>query len=79
MPERQEVREVTMKKTVSIEGMTCAHCTARVTRALQGVTGIGNVTVSLEKNNAVVEGNDFADADIRAAVEDAGYQVTQVK
>ena len=77
-PEKQANQEDIMGKTLSIEGMTCSHCTARVTKALQGVKGVTNVTVNLEKKNAVVEGDGFADADLRAVVEDAGYQVTQV-
>lgn len=67
-----------MKKTVSIEGMTCSHCTARVTKALQGVKGVTNVTVNLEKKNAIIEGDGFSDEDLRAAIDNAGYQVTKV-
>jgi Cu+-exporting ATPase len=78
VPKKQVIGEVAMEKTVSIEGMTCGHCTARVTNALQGVTGVVEVAVSLERKNAVVKGDGIADEDLRAAVEDAGYQVTNV-
>jgi copper ion binding protein len=67
-----------MGKTISIEGMTCGHCAARVTKALQAVNGVKGVDVSLERKNAVLEGDGLVDADIRAAIEDAGYQVTKI-
>ncbi len=69
------IKESTMKKTLSIEGMTCGHCTARVTKALQAVPGVAEVSVSLEKKNAVVAGDALTDATLRSAVEEAGYEV----
>jgi Cu+-exporting ATPase len=71
-------KETIMGKTLSIEGMSCGHCTARVTKALQAVKGVKSVNVSLEKKNASVEGDSLVDAELRAAVEDAGYQVTKI-
>jgi copper ion binding protein len=67
-----------MGKTLAIEGMSCGHCTARVTKALQGVKGVSKVEVSLEKKNAVVEGESLDEAALKAAVVDAGYEVTKV-
>lgn len=76
--ERRAAREYGMGKTLSIEGMSCGHCTARVTKALQGVKGVTNVAVSLEKRNAVVEGESLDEGALKAAVVDAGYEVTKV-
>lgn len=67
-----------MSKTISIEGMHCQHCVAAVTEALKAVAGVSAVTVSLEHNNAVVEGS-ASDAALKAAVEDTGFDVTAVK
>ncbi len=67
-----------MIKTISIEGMHCQHCVAAVTEALNGVEGVEKVAVSLENNNAVVEGNGFADAALKEAVEDTGFDVTGI-
>ena len=67
-----------MGKTVLIEGMTCGHCTARVAKALQAVSGVKSVDVNLEKKNAVIEGDGLVDAELRAAVEDAGYEVKKI-
>ena len=68
----------TMTTTISIEGMMCGHCQARVEKALKEVAGVTDVTVSLEDKNAVVTGDASADA-LKQAVVDAGYEVTDVK
>ena len=67
-----------MTTTISIEGMMCGHCQARVEKALKEVAGVTDVTVSLENKNAVVTGDASADA-LKQAVVDAGYEVTDVK
>lgn len=70
--------ESTMKTTISIEGMMCAHCQAHVEKALKEVAGVAEVTVSLENKNAVVTGDASVEA-LKQAVVDAGYEVTDVK
>ncbi len=64
-----------MTKTITIEGMHCQHCVGAVKEALAAVNGVTSVIVSLEKNNAVVEGAGFDDAALKAAVEDTGFDV----
>ena len=49
--------------TLSVKGMHCQKCVARVTDALENCDGVTNVEVSLENENAVVEGRGF-DADV---------------
>ena len=73
----QETEEITMKTTLNIEGMMCQHCVAHVKKALEGVSGVETVEVSLEKNNAVVTGSADPEA-MKAAVAEAGYEVTGV-
>lgn len=34
---------------LSVEGMMCGHCTARVEKALRAVEGVADVEVSLEE------------------------------
>lgn len=68
-----------MTKTISIEGMHCQHCVAAVNEALQAVPCVTSVSVSLENNNAVVEGTSLDDAALKAAVEDTGFDVIEVK
>lgn len=40
---------------VSIEGMSCNHCTASVKKALSSLGGTKSVEVSLEKKQALVK------------------------
>ncbi|MDT8716012.1 heavy-metal-associated domain-containing protein [Clostridium sp. 19966] len=68
-----------MKKKISIEGMSCGHCVKHVTEALKEVKGVSNVEVSLENKNALIEASEeVKDGDIKFAVEDAGYDVTEI-
>ena len=77
--EKEEKGETVMKKTVKIEGMMCMHCAKAVEKALGGVEGVTGVTVSLEEKQAVVEGTDVMKEDaLKAAVVDAGYEVTEI-
>ena len=77
-PEEPEIKEdIIMTKTISINGMMCMHCVAHVEKALKGVEGVSSVAVSLENNNAIVEGS-ASDEALTAAVVDAGYEVTGI-
>ena len=69
--------EPTMKKTVTIEGMMCAHCVGHVEKALTALPGV-KATVDLTSGTAVVEG-DVTDEAIRAAVTEAGYTVKGIQ
>ena len=70
----------TMKKQLSIEGMMCQNCVKHVTRALEGVAGVSQVEVSLENKQAVVTaGSEVSDDALKAAVTEAGYEVTGVQ
>lgn len=65
------------KLTLKIEGMTCGHCEARVTKALAEVDGVTDAKVSLEEGTATVEfeTGKVAEDSLIDAVEDAGYEV----
>ena len=62
---------------VSVEGMTCAHCSARVERALHALPGVVHVEVSLPLAAATISFRPGAfDAEaVCRAVEHAGYRV----
>lgn len=73
-------RKTTMKKTITIEGMSCGHCTGRVQKALEALEGVESVEMSLEQKTAVVAGqSDIADESLRTAVEEAGYEVISIQ
>ena len=80
-PVQNEIKteEVTMKKTIHIEGMMCGHCEATVKKALEALDGVQSAEVSHEKGNAIVALTaDVADADLKAAVEAKDYTVTGI-
>lgn len=63
-----------MRTTVSISGMTCAHCVRAVFTALAGVEGIDRADVSIGR--AVIDHDGTAKpAAIRDAIALAGYEV----
>jgi copper chaperone CopZ len=64
-----------MKTTLTIEGMSCEHCAAHVTKALKGLAGVKSAKVSLKEKNAKIEHGDAVSLDaLKAAVTEAGYQ-----
>lgn len=69
---------MTVKYTISIDGMMCSHCTGAVTKALQAVDGVKQCTVSLTDKNAVVQANKNLEQQLQQAVEQAGYKVLSV-
>jgi copper chaperone CopZ len=53
--------------------MTCQHCVNSVTTEVSAVPGVENVEVDLEAKTVTVVGGE--DAAIRAAIDEAGYEV----
>ena len=64
-----------MEIKLGIDGMTCGGCVLSVEKALGRVAGVKKVSVSLEKKEAVVEGEGLDRAKVEAAVLDAGYDL----
>jgi copper chaperone len=56
-------------------GMTCDHCAASVTEEVQQVDGVTAVVVDLEAGRVTVQGQGLSDEAVRAAVDEAGYEV----
>lgn len=61
-----------METNLVIDGMTCAACAGRVSRALQAVPGVTSAQVNLATERATVAGSAPLSA-LLAAVDDAGY------
>jgi copper chaperone len=68
-----------MKKTLSIEGMSCSHCVNHVKNALADLAGVESAEVDLGKKSAVVSGGALDDAALKAAVAEAGYEVVAIE
>jgi copper chaperone CopZ len=67
-----------MTTTLTIAGMSCAHCVRAVFTALGGVAGVSRADVSIGR--VVVEHDGTAThAAMREAVNVAGYEVTSVE
>ena len=74
-----KTEEITMNKTIHIEGMMCGHCEAAVKKALEALDGVASATVSHEQGTATVAlTHDVADAELKAAVEAKDYTVTGI-
>jgi len=65
-----------VKKTLIVEGMTCAACSARVEKVLNKLDGVVNASVNLSTNKAIVEypSGSIDDASFIKAIEKAGYK-----
>ena len=69
----------TMTKTMTINGMMCAHCQAHVEKALNAIDGVTAV-VDLEAKTATVTlTHDVADDVLKNAVTEAGYEVVSIQ
>ena len=65
------------KTTMTVTGMSCAHCVKAVTDAISGLAGTANVVVSLDDNNATFDYDDAVvtlDA-VKAAIVEEGFEV----
>ena len=70
----------TNEKTVSVKGMMCGHCEARVKKALEDINGIDEAIVSHEKGTAIISlSSDVSDKTIKKAIQDAGYKFLGIK
>jgi copper chaperone CopZ len=60
--------------TYTVPGMRCDHCTASVSEELEAVPGVESIEVDLETKLVVVQGEGLDDAQLRAAIDEAGYE-----
>ena len=74
---KRKIKEVkNMTRTMSIEGMMCGHCEARVKKVLEALPQVEEAVVSHETNSAVVTlKEELADEVLKKTVEDQDYVV----
>jgi copper chaperone len=58
-----------------VEGMTCDHCRASVSEEVGELAGVVGVEVDLDSGRLEVRGTRLSDDEVRAAVDEAGYQL----
>lgn len=62
----------------AVTGMTCGHCENAVREEVTALAGVTGVEVSAETGRLVVTTDaPVADADVIAAVDEAGYQAVR--
>jgi copper chaperone len=67
--------QTTDELTYSVPGMSCGHCCAAITAEVEKVAGVGRVVVDLDAKRVTVAGAALDDAAVRAAIDEAGYDV----
>ncbi|MDA4105792.1 heavy-metal-associated domain-containing protein [Mycolicibacterium holsaticum] len=62
--------------TITVAGMTCAHCAASVREEIGEIAGVRAVAVDVASGAVTIDSDTPVDpVAIRRAVEDAGYQL----
>ena len=61
-------------RTYAVPGVSCGHCKAAIEAAVGEVSGVDAVDVDVDSKTVRVEGDATDDA-IRAAIDEAGYDV----
>jgi copper chaperone len=61
-----------------VEGMSCQHCVAAITRSIQEIDSGAQVQVDLEQGRVVVASTEGIDA-LKEAIDEAGYTVISAK
>ena len=62
--------------TYPVAGIHCEHCARSIREEVSEVERVDAVEVDVEAKRVTVRGAGFADADVRAAIAEAGYEVT---
>ena len=69
-----------MTKTLTIEGMMCGHCEARVKKVLEALPQVSEALVSHTAGTAVVTLTEsVSDEFLKKAVEDQDYKVLEIR
>ena len=63
--------------TYSVPGISCGHCKSAIEGEIAPLDGVESVVVDIEAKTVLVVGDITEDA-VRAAVDEAGYEVTAV-
>ncbi len=61
--------------TYQVSGMSCQHCVNAITEEVGQVPGVSGVAVDLASGTVTVTADTVDDAAIRAAVDEAGYEI----
>lgn len=78
--EKETKKMEEMVKTIKVNGMMCGHCEAHVKKSLEALEGVERAEASHEKGHAQVWLTaDVSEEALKKAVEDAGYEATEIE
>lgn len=78
-PQKESIEPQATMRTLTIEGMMCAHCEASVKKALEAVDGVTSAQADHEKGQAIVRlAKPVPDNLLQQAVESADYMVKEI-
>ncbi|MGE5762712.1 MAG: heavy-metal-associated domain-containing protein [Mycobacterium leprae] len=63
------------ERRYTVEGMSCQHCIDAIASEVTKVPGVTGVGVDLAERTVTVTGDGIDDAGVRAAIDEAGYEV----
>jgi copper chaperone len=63
------------QRIYSVPGVSCGHCRVAITAEVAMVPGVASVDVDLEARRVTVMGSELDDEAVRAAIDEAGYDV----
>lgn len=78
--EKTVMTHPTIKKLLKLQGLNCEHCVAKVTTALNAITGV-QATVNLARQEATVslDNPSITDAQLQQTISDCGYTVIKMQ
>lgn len=62
------------ERVYTVAGMTCGHCVSAVSAEIGKLGGVEDVAVDLATGQVTVTGAGYTDDQVRAAVDEAGYE-----
>lgn len=76
---KKKFKKIIATKMVMIEGMNCEQCKNRIEQRINEIDG-ASAKVNLKKKLAVVSlAKDVSDEQIRDVIENAGYEVVEIR
>lgn len=64
-------------RTYSVPGISCGHCKSAIEGELIPLDGVESALVDIDAKTVTVVG-EITEADVRTAVDEAGYEVSSV-
>lgn len=61
-------------RTYQVPDISCGHCRSAIEGTVGDLDGVSRVDVDIDTKQVTVDG-DASDAEVRAAIEEAGYEV----